>query len=79
MLLPKKYLEQISYWEEKTYVPWYGFTPKTVVVVHFKQWHKIRKSFTFQWAVYDMDGSIYTYIQPQNATELINQLRKEVI
>jgi hypothetical protein len=78
MLLPKTYIDQVSYWEERTYTPWYTHLPKTVVLIHFKQWYKIRKSFTFDWSVHDVAGSMYTFIQPHSASELINQLRKEL-
>jgi hypothetical protein len=75
MLLPKKYLELISYWEEKSYCSW-GFTMKTKVTIHYNAWYKLPKSFVFPWAEINSVGDVITYQEPEEAVELIEQLKQ---
>ena len=74
MKLPKYLLDQISYWEINTYTPWYAYTPKTKVTLHFRQWWKLPKTFSFDWNCTDINGDTYTYIRPGAVAALIDQL-----
>jgi len=75
MLLPKKHLELISYWEEKSYCSW-GFFWKTKVTIHYNAWYKLPKSFVFSWTAINADGDVITYQEPEAAVELIKQLKQ---
>ena len=75
MLLPKKHLELISYWEEKSYFSWW-FTIKTKVTIHYNAWYKLPKSFVFPWTAINSDGDVTTYQEPEAAVELIEQLKQ---
>jgi len=72
MLLPKKHLELISYWEERTYLPVWSWIWVTKVTIHYNAWYKLPKSFTFEWIPKE-DDLIH---QPESAKELIQQLKQ---
>lgn len=72
MLLPKKHLELISYWEEKSYLPVLSLRWVTKVTIHYNAWYKLPKSFVFEW-IPKGDGYMY---HPESARELIEQLKQ---
>jgi hypothetical protein len=72
MLLPKKHLELISYWEEESYLPILSGRWVTKVTIHYNAWYKLPKSFVFKW-MGDEGGWMH---QPESAAELIQQLKQ---
>ena len=73
MLLPKKHLNLISYWEEKDYLSLWNGCYETKITIHYESWYKFPKSFIFM--AIKKDG---LYYQSESATELINQLKTEL-
>jgi hypothetical protein len=70
MLLPKKHLKLISYWEEKDYLSLCSGCYETKVTIHYEAWYKFPKSFTFFATKKDEN-----YYRSELAQELIDQLK----